>query len=109
MHVRDALTFAARLFRSGHRSDEAEALITLTREHYRLLDEIERHREQTRAWRWIAVDLFGLARTLRDILTDRQKPPALFAREQPGNQHETDARFRPIVRKKESHRSDLER
>ena len=31
MRVRDALTFAARLFRSGHRSDEAAALFALAR------------------------------------------------------------------------------
>lgn len=62
--VRESLTFAARLFKSGHRSDEAAALITLTREHYRLLGEIERHREQTRGWRRLCINLFGLVRTL---------------------------------------------
>lgn len=73
----------------------------------RLRDKIAALREDRNAWRQIAIDLFGLVRTLRDILTDRQKPPALFAREHPGNPHETDARFRPIVRRKEPHRSDL--
>jgi len=51
MRVRDALTYAARLFRSGYRSDEAAALFALAREHYRLLAKIARIREDRNAWR----------------------------------------------------------
>lgn len=56
MRVRDALTFAARLFRSGHRSDEAAALFALAREHYRLLAKIARIREDRAAWRGQSID-----------------------------------------------------
>jgi hypothetical protein len=51
MRVRDALTFAARLFRSGYRSAEAAALFALAREHYRLLAKIARIRDDRNAWR----------------------------------------------------------
>ncbi len=71
MHVRDALTFAARLFRSGHRSDEAEALITLAREYYRLQGKLSATREDRSKWRAIAVMLMRLCRTLRDIAIRR--------------------------------------
>lgn len=71
MHVREALTFAARLFRSGHRSDEAEALITLAREHYRLQAMLAATREDRAAWRRLACMSMGLARTLIRIATDR--------------------------------------
>ncbi len=56
MRVRDALTFAARLFRSGYRSAEAAALFALAREHYRLLAKIARIRDDRNAWRRQSVD-----------------------------------------------------
>lgn len=56
MRVRDALTFAARLFRSGYRSDEAAALFALAREHYRLLAKIARIRDDRNAWREQAIE-----------------------------------------------------
>jgi hypothetical protein len=56
MRVRDALTFAARLFRSGYRSDEAAALFALAREHYRLLAKIARIRDDRNAWRRQSAD-----------------------------------------------------
>lgn len=69
--VREALTFAARLFRSGYRSDEAEALITLAREYYRLQGKLAALRDDRSKWRAIAVMLMGLCRTLRDIVIRR--------------------------------------
>lgn len=71
MHVREALTFAARLFRSGHRSEEAEALITLAREYYRLQGKLAATREDRAAWRRLACMALGLVRTLIRIATDR--------------------------------------
>lgn len=56
MRVRDALTFAARLFRSGHRSDEAAALITLARAHYELLWKLASVRADRNAWRKQAIE-----------------------------------------------------
>ncbi len=80
MHVRDALTFAARLFRSGYRSDEAEALITLAREYYRLQGKLSATREDRSKWRAVAVHFAGrvlaLERQLCHLYPDCQSPQA---------------------------------
>lgn len=56
MHVRDALTYAARLFRSGYRSDEAAALFALARDRYRLLQKLAAARADRNAWREQAIE-----------------------------------------------------
>lgn len=56
MHVRDALTYAARLFRSGYRSDEAVALFALARDRYRLLHKLAAVRADRNAWREQAIE-----------------------------------------------------
>lgn len=56
MRVRDALTYAARLFRSGFRSDESAALITLARDRYRLLQKLAAVRADRNAWREQAIE-----------------------------------------------------
>lgn len=56
MRVRDALTYAARLFRSGFRSDEGAALITLARDRYRLLQKLAAVRADRNAWREQAIE-----------------------------------------------------
>lgn len=64
MRVRDALTYAARLFKSGHRSDEAAALFALAREHYRLLAKIASVREGRADCHEVAVYFAGRALAL---------------------------------------------
>lgn len=66
MRVRDALTYAARLFRSGHRSDEAAALFALAREHYRLLGELNDVRADRAAWRELTIRLTGHRKSPKD-------------------------------------------
>lgn len=69
MRVRDALTYAARLFRSGFRSDEGAALITLARDRYRLLQKLAAVRADRNQWRAVAVHFAGRALALERHLS----------------------------------------